>query len=164
MISVEEWLIIRNLKRNHPDMGVRRIAEFLGRSRRAVKKALSSEGCIGHSEDGRILLFSEPSAGLSDKETVGVMARGNILMNKIIEGIYEWHKGSSLRRSGRSSGMDRKMLRKYLTVARRCGVVREHPFEGAGGGEQAEHSSAGEAQGSCYTRGPHAFLQGPDQP
>jgi hypothetical protein len=129
MITVEEWLIIRNLKRNHPEMGTRKIAEFFGRSRGAVRKALSSERYCKHGGEGGVLILSEPAVILPNKETGGVMARRNILMNKIVEGICQWHKGMSIRRASRSSEMDRKTLRKYLTMARRCGVVREHPFE-----------------------------------
>jgi hypothetical protein len=43
MISIEEWLAIRDLKRHHPDMGERKIADFVDRSRGAVRKALSME-------------------------------------------------------------------------------------------------------------------------
>jgi hypothetical protein len=33
VISVEERLIIRNLKRIHPEIGTKKIAQFLGRAR-----------------------------------------------------------------------------------------------------------------------------------
>jgi transposase len=57
------------------------------------------------------------------------MARRDIPMNKIVEAICEWHKGSSIRRVSDSSGMDRKTMRKYLGMAKQCGVVREHSLE-----------------------------------
>ena len=124
MILIEEWLIIRNLKRNHPDMGTRKIAEFLGRSRGAIRKALAS----GYYRRYSVAAFAEPVIVLPNTETGGSMARRNILMNRIVEGIYQWYKGSSAQEVSRSLGMDRKTLRKYLVMAKQCGLDRTHPL------------------------------------
>jgi len=43
VISMEDWVTIRNLKKKNPDMGSRRIARLLGISRSTVIKALTSE-------------------------------------------------------------------------------------------------------------------------
>jgi hypothetical protein len=82
MILIEEWLIIRNLKKNHPDMGTRKIAEFLGRSRGAIRKALASGYYRRYSRDGCVAAFAEPVIVLPNTETGGSMARRNILMNR----------------------------------------------------------------------------------
>lgn len=43
MISMEDWVTIRNLKKNNSNLGTRAIASMLGISRNTVKKALSSD-------------------------------------------------------------------------------------------------------------------------
>jgi biotin operon repressor len=128
MLLIEEWMIIRNLKRNHPDMGTRKIAEFLGRSRGAVRTALASECYRSYSRPGCVLASTGPAIVVLNKETGGAMARRHILMDEIVEGIYRWHKGGSGQTISRVLGMDRKTLRKYLEMARQCGVVRGQPF------------------------------------
>ena len=128
MISIEEWLAIRILKRNHPDLGTRKIAEFLGRSRGAVRKALAPEPYCRCDRKGCVEVTIEPAHSLPTEQTGGPMARRNVLMNEILEGIYQWHKGTSIQAASRSLGMDRKTLRKYLTMAKQCGVDRTHPL------------------------------------
>lgn len=43
MISMEDWVTIRNLKTKNPNLGTRSIANMLGISRNTVKKALASD-------------------------------------------------------------------------------------------------------------------------
>ena len=43
MISMEDWITIRNLKKRNPKMGTRSIAKQLNLSRNAVRNALRSE-------------------------------------------------------------------------------------------------------------------------
>ena len=43
VISMEDWITIRNLKKRNPRMGTRKIAKKLGLSRNTVKNALKSE-------------------------------------------------------------------------------------------------------------------------
>ena len=43
MISVEDWVTIRNLKARNPVLGTRAIAGLLGISRNTVKDALASD-------------------------------------------------------------------------------------------------------------------------
>lgn len=43
MISMEDWITIRNLKKRNPRLGSRKIAELLGISRNTVKRALAME-------------------------------------------------------------------------------------------------------------------------
>ena len=43
MISMEDWVTIKNLKKKNPNLGTRTIAEMLGVSRNTVKKALKSD-------------------------------------------------------------------------------------------------------------------------
>lgn len=128
MLSIAEWLTIRDLKGNLPDVGTRKIAEYLGRSRGAVRKALASERYCKHTRHGSVVLTVESASLNSNEQTGGPVARRNVLMNEIIEGIYQWHKGTSIQAASRSLGIDRKTLRKYLTMAKQCGVDRTHPL------------------------------------
>ena len=43
MISMEDWVTIRNLKKRKPELGTRTIAKMLGLSRNTVKRALKSD-------------------------------------------------------------------------------------------------------------------------
>jgi len=43
VISMEDWITIRNLKKRNPKMGTRSIAKQLNLSRNAVRNALRSE-------------------------------------------------------------------------------------------------------------------------
>ncbi len=43
MLSMEDWVTIRNLKKRNPKLGTRKIAEILGVSRNTVRKALRNE-------------------------------------------------------------------------------------------------------------------------
>jgi transposase len=49
-------------------------------------------------------------------------------MNEIIEAIYQWHQGQTIKGIKRSLGFDRKTIRKYLFLARQWGVTRGEPF------------------------------------
>ena len=38
-------------------------------------------------------------------------------MNEVVEMIYQWHQGASIKGIGRSLGFDRRTIRKYVTMA-----------------------------------------------
>lgn len=56
------------------------------------------------------------------------MARRNVEMNEIIEVIYHWHKGNTIKGIKRSLKVDRKTIRKYIHMAQQLGVRREEPL------------------------------------
>jgi len=56
------------------------------------------------------------------------MARRKIEMNEIVEIIYQWHKGNSIKGIKRSLGFDRKTIRKYIQAAKELGIKREREF------------------------------------
>ena len=60
MISMEDWVTIRNLKKKNPDMGSRRIARLLGISRSTVIKALTSEEYPRYKRQGTANTAVEP--------------------------------------------------------------------------------------------------------
>jgi len=49
-------------------------------------------------------------------------------MNEIVEIIYQWHQGASLKGIPRSLGVDRDTVRKYVHLAQTIGVQRGQPF------------------------------------
>jgi len=49
-------------------------------------------------------------------------------MNEIVEIIYHWHQGNSIKGIKRSLKFDRKTIRKYIHVAQQLGVRRQDPF------------------------------------
>ena len=56
------------------------------------------------------------------------MARRDISMNEVTETIYQWHKGMKLQHIGRSLGIDRKTVRKYVGMALTAGIDRQRPL------------------------------------
>jgi len=49
-------------------------------------------------------------------------------MNEVVEMIYQWHQGASIKGIGRSLGFDRRTIRKYVTMAQGVGVSRQGSF------------------------------------
>jgi len=60
MISMEDWVTIRNLKRRRPDLGTRSIARLVGVSRSTVKRALSSNQFQRYKREKKVNEFIEP--------------------------------------------------------------------------------------------------------
>jgi len=56
------------------------------------------------------------------------MARREVTMNEIVEMIYQWHQGASIKSIRRSLGFHRKTIRRYVTLAQSVGVCREEAF------------------------------------
>ena len=56
------------------------------------------------------------------------MARRNVEMNEIVEVIYHWHKGNTIKGIKRSLKFDRKTIRKYIHMAQQLGVKRGEPL------------------------------------
>jgi transposase len=56
------------------------------------------------------------------------MARRLVTMNEIVEMIYQWHHGKSLKGIQRSLGVDRNTVRKYIEMAQAAGVRSQEPF------------------------------------
>ncbi len=49
-------------------------------------------------------------------------------MNEIVEIVYQWHQGNTIKGIKRSLGFDRKTIRKYIKIARQLGVKRGEDF------------------------------------
>lgn len=49
-------------------------------------------------------------------------------MNEIVEIIYQWHQGNTIKGIKRSLKFDRKTIRKYILLAQQLGVRRGEPF------------------------------------
>jgi transposase len=56
------------------------------------------------------------------------MARRQVSMNEIVEMIYQWHQGKSVKGIERSFGIDRKTVRKYVRLAQSLGISRDRAF------------------------------------
>ncbi len=56
------------------------------------------------------------------------MARREVTMNEVVEMIYQWHQGGSIKGIRRSLGFHRRTIRKYVALAQSVGVSREKPF------------------------------------
>ena len=49
-------------------------------------------------------------------------------MNEVVEIIYHWHKGNTIKGIKRSLKFDRKTIRKYIHMAQQLGVKRGKPL------------------------------------
>jgi len=54
VISMEDWVTIRNLKKRNPSLGTRKIAEILGVSRNTVRRALRSKTYPGYRREEKV--------------------------------------------------------------------------------------------------------------
>jgi transposase len=57
------------------------------------------------------------------------MARKEILVEELVEVLYQWHQGRNVSQIKRSLGFDRKTIRKYLELAERNGLSRDTPLQ-----------------------------------
>lgn len=92
MITMEDWLTIKNLKKKNPNMGTRKIAVLLGLSRNTVKKALSSNSTPDYSRKTKINPHIEPFTEYIDFQISEKRLKGSRVLNDIISKGY---KGSS---------------------------------------------------------------------
>jgi len=56
------------------------------------------------------------------------MARRLIVMDEVLEVIYQWHKGQNNSQIAYSLGINRKMVKRYLHMVREIGLSREKPL------------------------------------
>ena len=63
VISMEDWVTIRNIKKKNQNIGTREIARMLGVSRNTVKRALASEEYPTYTRTGMVNEQIEPFAG-----------------------------------------------------------------------------------------------------
>lgn len=56
------------------------------------------------------------------------MARRQIGMKEIMEAIYQWHQGISIRRIRDSLGIERRTIKNYLTILESLGIRRGSPL------------------------------------
>ena len=56
------------------------------------------------------------------------MSRRQVVMNEIMEMIFQWHQGAGFKEIRRSMGLDRNTVRKYVRFAQAAGIDRGAPF------------------------------------
>jgi transposase len=87
------------------------------------------------------------------------MARKEILVEELVEVLYQWHQGRNIRQIKRSLGFDRKTIRKYLELAERYGLSREMPLQHYDYYLHLASALQGELKTpvdrSCHSRRPH---------
>lgn len=62
MVSMEDWVTIRNLRKKNPGIGTRKIASLLGISRNTVRRAISSETYPGYHKEAIVPALIDPFA------------------------------------------------------------------------------------------------------
>lgn len=60
MISMEDWITIRNLKKRNPSLGTRKIAEIIGVSRNTVRRALRNDTYPNYQRKKKVYKQLEP--------------------------------------------------------------------------------------------------------
>lgn len=58
------------------------------------------------------------------------MARKELIMEELIEVLYQWHKGYNISQIKRSLGLDRKTIRKYINLGQSFGLSRDVEVDG----------------------------------
>ena len=98
MISMEDWVTIRNLRKRNPDLGTRRIARLLGISRGTVRKALVSEHYPRYQRPSTVNRSIEPLEGfIKESYLVRNQKVSVIFENLRSKGFTDQGKGSQER-------------------------------------------------------------------
>jgi len=93
VISMEDWITIRNLKKRNPGMGTRKIAEKLGLSRNTVRNALKSENPPEYKRETYINPELEPFHDFIIEKYFVKKLKGSRVLNEL------WSKGCKVSES-----------------------------------------------------------------
>lgn len=83
MISMEDWVTIRNIKKKNPTIGTREIARMLGISRNTVKRALASAEYPVYTRTGTVNEQIEPFAGFIKESYIVRRQKVSVIINNL---------------------------------------------------------------------------------
>lgn len=115
MITMEDWVTIKNLKRRRPDLGTRKIAGLLGFSRNTVKRALTSETGPCYNRKSRINPEIEKFKDYIYEQLVVKKLRGSRVLNDISSKGYKGSKSAFYRYISKIKKPAGRTFRPYQT-------------------------------------------------
>lgn len=116
MITLEDWVTIKNLKRRRPELGSRKIAEILGISRNTVKSALANESAPQYNRSPKINPAIEPFADYIYEQLVVRKLRGSRVLNDIQSKGYQGSQSAFYRHIAKIRHSERKTFEPYETA------------------------------------------------
>ncbi len=116
MITMEDWVTIKNLKKRNPNLGTRKIAGLLGVSRNTVKSALRSEEAPRYERESKINPDIKPFenyiyVGLSQRH----LRKSRVLEDIISKG-YKGSQSAFYRYCDKIIHTEARTFRPYETV------------------------------------------------
>ena len=97
MITMEDWITIKNLRKRRPDLGTRKIADLLGFSRNLVRRALASESGPHYQRPRKINPAIKPFEEVIYDMLINKRYRGSRILNEIRSKGYEGSKSAFYR-------------------------------------------------------------------
>ena len=97
MITMENWVTIKNLRRHRPNLGTRKIAELLGLSRNTVKRSLLSESEPNYKRISKINPEIEPFKDYIYERLIVKKLRGSRVLREITSKGYKGSKSAFYR-------------------------------------------------------------------
>lgn len=115
MITMEDWVTIKNLKKHRPDLGTRKIAELLGFSRNTVKKALASESGPHYKRTPKMNPQIEPFKDYIYERLMVKKLRGSRVLREIISKGYKGSRSAFYRYIAKIKGPTVRTFQPYQT-------------------------------------------------
>jgi transposase len=115
VITVEDWVSIKNLKSRRPDLGSRKIAKLLGVGRNTVKRALASESAPRYNRSAKINPDIKPFADYIYQQLVVRKLRGSRVLNDIRSKGYRGSQSAFYRHMAKIRHSEHKTFEPYET-------------------------------------------------
>ncbi|OVE79849.1 hypothetical protein BVY01_01395 [bacterium I07] len=115
MITMEDWVTIKNLKKRHPGMGTRKIAELLGVSRNTVRRALRSEKAPEYTRDPQVNPEIEPFCDYIYEKLLVKRLRGSRILKNIRSKGYQGSQSAFYRHLAKLREPNRRTYQRYET-------------------------------------------------
>ncbi|OVE79786.1 hypothetical protein BVY01_01585 [bacterium I07] len=115
MITMEDWVTIKNLKKRHPKMGTRKIAEILGVSRNTVRRALRSDQAPEYKRDPQVNPEIEPFTDIIYEKLLVKRLRGSRILEDIRSKGYQGSQSAFYRHLTKLQAPNRRTYQRYET-------------------------------------------------
>ena len=116
MITLEDWISIKNIKLNNHSLGTRQIAKLLGLSRNTVKKTLQSNSPPKYKRDTTINPSIAPFKEYIDEMILLKKLKGSRVLNDIKSKGYKGSKSAFYRYISKIRTEEKRTYQRYQTA------------------------------------------------
>lgn len=116
MLTMEQWVTIKTVKRQNPDIGTRELAKLIGVSRNTVKRALAQDGSPSYIRPPVINPDLEPFTEYIFERLIGKELVGSRVLNEIRSKGYKGSKSAYYRYTATLTKKGRRTFKRYETA------------------------------------------------